>query len=239
VRDRWLGALVRAAGRRYVRWRLRRDLSTFAIAGLRPGRDAPAVWVSNHVAWWDGLVVVHLAERVGGDTAIAMDAAGLARFPFFAWFGAFALDRGGPLQAMTGVREAAARARRGPVWWFAQGLQRPAHMRPLGLKAGFGVVARRADAPVVPVALAYVFGEDPRPGVWVHLGEPLPPTATVEVVSAAIAHGLKQIDDATDPAHPNAEAQAAFLPLWSTAKRPPAGAGALARLWRVFGGTDA
>lgn len=219
-----------------MRWRLRRDLSTCRVAGLRPGRDAPAVWVANHVAWWDGLVVVHLAERIGGHTAIAMDAAGLDRFPFFAWFGAFALDRGGPLHAMAGVRAAAARARAGPVWWFAQGLQRPAHLRPLGLKGGFGVVARRADAPVVPVALAYVFGDDPKPGVWIHLGEPLPSTATVDAVSAAIEDGLRQIDAATDPAHPDRTAQAAFAPLWDTVTPSPRGAGTLARLWRAFGG---
>jgi 1-acyl-sn-glycerol-3-phosphate acyltransferase len=239
VPDGWLASLVRTAGRRYVRWRLRRDLSTFAVAGLRPGRDAPAVWVANHVAWWDGLVVVHLAERVGGTTAIAMDAAGLARFPFFSWFGAFALDRGGPLQAIAGVRAAAARAQRGPVWWFAQGLQRPAHLRPLGLKGGFGVVARRAQVPVVPVALAYVFGEDPRPGVWVHVGEPLPPHATLDAVAAAIEDGLRQIDDATDPARVDDGARAAFLPLWSSPAKPPVGAGALSRLWRAFGGSDA
>jgi hypothetical protein len=87
--------------------------------------------------------------------------------------------------------------RRSSTWIFPQGHQRPAHLRPLGLARGVGVLASGGDAAVVPVALSYAFREGPAPTICVSFRPPVevprrgPPLA----LERAIEAGLERNDD--------------------------------------------
>ena len=188
--------------RRYVRRRISGRMDGLHIGGLDAARAlsarGPLLFAPNHVAWWDPLVLVALDEALGTEGYALMDATNLDKLPFLSWLGALPLDRRSPAASRAGLRLAAALADgpRRALWMFPQGRQRPAHLRPLDLKPGVGLLARLAGVPVVPVSLAYPFREAPVPAAAVVFGEPLDPRRAdlLPALEAAIVTGLERID---------------------------------------------
>jgi 1-acyl-sn-glycerol-3-phosphate acyltransferase len=141
-------------------------------------KERPTLVVTNHTAWWDPLVALFVSVRVlGADAYAMMDAANLARLPFFGRVGAFGVDLTDPADGARAIRYAA-KLLAGDnrlVWLFAQGREVPVTARPLGFRPGSGEIARVArSALVVPGALRYEMGGTPRPTLWMSFGEPAP-----------------------------------------------------------------
>ena len=192
--------------RPYVRRRVSRDLEGLWVSGLEPARrllaQGPVLFAANHVAWWDPMLLVLLDEALASEGYALMDAGNLARLPFFGWLGALPLGRGEA--ARTDLAAAAAQLR-GPgraLWIFPQGRQRPAHLRPLGLKAGVMALAEQSGVPVLPVSLQYAFREAERPAALVHFGEARPASAPARELlpwlEEALVSGLDTIDAFVD-----------------------------------------
>lgn len=161
----------------YVARRVKREFQDVFAAGFAPLIEklqaGPALLASNHVAWWDPLLMVHLDAWLGSDGYGLMDAKNLKKYPFFSWAGAVPLDRSGPARAHEDLTNAARLLDRPGrlLLVFAQGEQRPAHL-PLTYKSGIFSLARSTDLPVYPMAVRYDFHESPRPLVHLSLGAP-------------------------------------------------------------------
>ncbi len=197
IRTAWFLLLAR----RYARRRLARSLDGLRAAGVeearRAAREGPVILAANHVCWWDPFLVVALDEALGTEGYALMDAAGLRGLPFFARLGAIPLDRASPARMRAGLRAAAALLDRPgrAVWMFPQGRLRPAHLRPLELHPGIGLLARLAPrAAVVPVAFQYAFSEQPAPMALARFGAPVPPE------TAAGPHGGERLERALEAA---------------------------------------
>jgi len=171
-------AFLRVA-RRYVRRRLTRELDGVWVSGLAEARAAlaqrPLIFVANHVAWWDALLLLPLDAALGGTGWAVVDSRSLRSLPFFGWVGALPLDRSSPqrsrecLQACADLLDRPGRG----VWVFPQGRQRPAHLRPLDLKSGLGVMHARSPVDLVAVSINYVFLERSRPAAVVRFSAPI------------------------------------------------------------------
>jgi 1-acyl-sn-glycerol-3-phosphate acyltransferase len=202
-KKRWASRLARA----YVRYKTSRALDGVHATGLDAARAAaragPIVLASNHVAFWDPLLLLLVEEALDVDGYGLMDQHGLERVPFFAAVGALPIDRG----SRGGARRALVDATRildGPgraLWIFPQGAQRPAHLRPLGFQSGVRHFATRAV--VVPVALSYPFREAPVPAAYIAFGAPIDiardgiePRALPVMLEARVAALLDVIDRA-------------------------------------------
>ncbi len=194
-----------AGFRRYVRWRITRTFDGLWVDGLdatrRLARRDPLIFATNHVGFWDPLVVVAIDEALATEGYALMDSHSLGKLPFFRWVGAVPIDRSTAAASRRGLRtganlcHGAGRA----VWVFTQGRPRPAHLRPLDVKPGIRVLARLAKARVVPVALQYLFRETDQPAIFVSLGTPLAwetvaAAAGHAAVEGAIVAGLGRID---------------------------------------------
>ena len=200
----WMLALAR----RYVRRRIARGLDGLRVRGLAEAREAarerPLILAANHVGWWDSLLVVALDEALGTEGYALMDADGLRRVPYFARLGALPLDRSAPPRMRAGIRAAAGvldqpgRA----LWTFPQGRYRPSHLRPLGFERGLALLSRLApDAAILPISIAYAWGERPGPAALVRFGRVLDPATEVDadvtaLAEDAVAAGLAEIDTA-------------------------------------------
>ncbi|HET6763419.1 MAG TPA: lysophospholipid acyltransferase family protein [Longimicrobiaceae bacterium] len=205
-RSPWMLALAR----RYVRRRVARGLDGLRVRGLAEARaaarDRPLVLAANHVGWWDSLLVVALDEALGTEGYALMDAGGLRRVPYFARLGALPLDRSAPPRMRAGLRAAAGVLDRPgrALWTFPQGRYRPAHLRPLGFERGLALLSRLAPAAaILPVSIAYAWGERPGPAALVRFGPVIDPTAQMDadvtaLAENAVAAGLAEID-AADP----------------------------------------
>ncbi|MBM4375856.1 MAG: lysophospholipid acyltransferase family protein [Deltaproteobacteria bacterium] len=165
--------------RRYVRSRMRSAFDGVFARGLSRIRAlaerGPLILAANHVAWWDPLFAVLLDEALGTTGYALMDAPNLGRLPFFGWVGAIPIVRDDARRALAQLR-ASARLLSGPataLWIFPQGTQRPAHLRPLGVKSGVVRLAVEARAPVVPLALNYLFRQTSEPSAIASFGAPL------------------------------------------------------------------
>ncbi|MCH9720941.1 MAG: lysophospholipid acyltransferase family protein [Actinomycetia bacterium] len=199
-------AFLRVA-RRYARHRVSRGLDGLWVAGLPRARaalaDRPVIFASNHVAWWDTLLLVVIGEALGGTGWAVMDAVNLRALPFLGWVGALPLDRSSRETSRESLQNSAAlldRPGRG-LWIFPQGRQRPAHLRPLDLKGGIGIMHARSPVDVIAVSIDYVFLERDRPAAVVCFRPPMPGVAVggqalLPAVEKALLEGLTAIDGA-------------------------------------------
>lgn len=230
----WLHRFVRFVALRGARARVRRDLDGVSVAGLddvrRLAAERPVLLAANHVAWWDSVLLALLTEAIGHPARFVMDDANLRAHPWFEAFGAIGLDRG-PAAAVAALRTARTWLQQPGhlLWFFPQGRQRPAHLRPLDLKPGVARLAADPRVAVVPVVFHYAFADAPRPAATVWFGPPLPPTPTVEEVDVALRAGLQATD-----AHLLAPAPA-FEPLWPARPERDLGDAVLGLLWRFLG----
>jgi 1-acyl-sn-glycerol-3-phosphate acyltransferase len=191
--------------RGYARRRVRRGLDGVYARGLDQARDAcaagPMLVASNHVSWWDPMVLLLIEQALDVQGWGLMRADNLTRLPFFKHTGALPLDLENPRQAVRDLTNAAG-VLDGPqkiLWIFPQGEQRPMHLRPLGFKPGVSWLARKAGARVLPVSLHVAFDEQPVPRYFVDFGRPM---AAAEVgerdghlgLEAAVIRGLDELD---------------------------------------------
>ena len=198
----WVLRLARA----YARRALRQRFDGVFVAGLDEARaliaTRPVIFASNHVSWWDAFMLVTVDEALGGGGHAVMDEENLRRLPFFAALGAVPVDRSGGARLRRQLDGAAAlvRAPGQSLWFFPQGRQRAAHLRPLGLLAGLRLIARRSGAVVVPVSLSYPWREAPAPSICVTLHAPIDGARKdlLDAVEAAIIAGLDAGDAALD-----------------------------------------
>jgi len=194
--------------RPYVRRTLANELDGVLVRGLEStiahSRARPLVIATTHVSFWDPLLFVALEEALPGEGHALMDAANLTRLPFFGRVGAVPLDRSDRQRALADLDNAAAMldAPEQRMWIFPQGLQRPSHLRPLGLRPGVLRLVAASGAALVPVALTYAFRESPRPACFVSFGEPIEPSdiraGGLDTLESALLRELAAIDSAQE-----------------------------------------
>lgn len=207
---------------RHAEQRIRGHFSAVRLAGRQHLVDAlvrgPVLVVSNHCSWWDPIWLLALSNRlIEADAYAMMDAKNLERLPFFAKVGAFGVDRTRPDDGARAVRYAA-RLLDTPgkvLFVFPQGEERASTQRPLGFLGGSAAIARVARrASVVPMAVRYEHGGEPRPVLWASLGVPLGRDDDVEAgraaQEAAVTAELERIDTML------VRGEGVFETLWTT-----------------------
>lgn len=191
--------------RRAIAGHLASGLDGIYVRGWREAREALAgrsfVLAPTHVAYWDTLLLLFVEDLLDVDGYALMDQANYDRLPFFAWLGAVPVDLERPrsgLQTSVALLSEPGRM----VVVFPQGRQRPAHLRPLDLKAGVAMIARRADVVVQPMALTYVFHESPKPTVYLDFPTAMDvgddPRGFLSRLEDALVDGLDRIDHMTE-----------------------------------------
>lgn len=192
----------------HARARIHKTFGKVFLRGLdaakRTAESAPVIVVSNHTAWWDPLVVLHLSEHLlETDGYALMDAKNLRTLPFFALVGGFGVDLDAPADGAAGILFAARLLREAGrlVWIFPQGRERPVTERPLGFKPGAAEIARVAKKAVtIPAALRYEMAGEEKPYLFVSFGDAVGPERDVErargMQEAAVAKELDRIDQA-------------------------------------------
>jgi 1-acyl-sn-glycerol-3-phosphate acyltransferase len=190
----------------HARSRIEGTFGRVYVRGVEQARavaaERPVLFVPNHTAWWDPLVILHASlHRLEVDAYAMMDAKNLRRLPFFGLVGAFGVDLGAPADGLRAMKYAAKlldRPRRA-VWIFAQGEERPITERPLRFRGGACEVARIArKAAVIPVGLRYEHAGDERPRLYLSFGDSVTlsrdmPTARVEL-EAGVGAELDRIE---------------------------------------------
>ena len=232
-----------ALARRYTRRRAARGLDGVWVAGLDGARAAlasrPLILASNHVAWWDALMLVLIDRALGGLGWAMMDSRNLRSLPFLGWLGALPLDRSTPERSRECLQNSAALLDRPgrAVWIFPQGRQRPAHLRPLDLKPGLQIMHDSNPVDLVAVSLDYVFLERDRPAAVIRFSAPIPAAAAagsalLPTVERALLDGLSAIDAAVLAATDGRRARTCpddplpgFVPLVRPARRWAPGRG--------------
>ncbi|AUX20201.1 uncharacterized protein SOCEGT47_006660 [Sorangium cellulosum] len=188
-KHRWFNAWFAAHARSRIQGTFGAVLARGVDAARALAAEAPLLLVTNHVSWWDPLVILHASQHLLGVDGHAMMAAdNLRRLPFFALVGAFGVDLDEPSDGSAAIRYAARLLDRPgrAVWIFPQGRERPSDERPLGFRAGAAQIARVARrAAVLPVALRYELAGEERPRLYLSIGEPVPAARDVEAARAA------------------------------------------------------
>ncbi len=232
-----------ALARRYTRRRAARGLDGVWVVGLEGARAAlagrPLILASNHVAWWDALMLVLVDRALGGLGWAVMDSRNLRALPFLGWLGALPLDRSSHERSRQCLRNSAALLDRPgrAVWIFPQGRQRPAHLRPLDLRPGLQIMHDSNPVDLIAVSMDYVFLERDRPAALIRFSAPIPGaavagTALLPAVEEALLEGLSEIDAAVLAAtdgrrartHPD-DPLPGFVPLVRPARRWAPGRG--------------
>lgn len=168
--------------------------------------SGPALFVSNHISYWDPTTLLLLVPR----QVYFMSRANLFEVPFVGAFfralGVFGVKRGAPDPGA--IRQALAILERGdPVALYPQGSRAPL---PIGQvhppKRGVLLIAKRSGAPIVPVAISGLetlflprFPWLGRPVVHVTFGRPFfldelePPTEDREALLQAVMRRVTEL----------------------------------------------
>ncbi len=158
----------------------------------------PRLYVANHCAFWDALLLNVLLRRRSAGLYCMADAQQVAAHPFFSRIGAFSVDRADPRDGMRAVRHAADLLKGGAsVVIFPQGRIRPADARPLGFESGVGrivrIVRRVPGVAVVPVGLRYEFWQEQRAEALVAIGREVRPEGPPREVTAAVEGAVESL----------------------------------------------
>ena len=179
---------------RYARRLLRRSFGRVWLGGAPwPAGDGPTIGYLNHSAWWDPILVFFLSHDLfRRDGYGLMQGAQLVRFPFFRRIGCFGVTDSSVDDARGVALYAARTLRAGPdraLWIFPQGELLPDRV-PLRFRSGAARFARAVpEAPLVPVAVRYVFRHEQYPDCFVRVGEPVRPA---ELARSARSEGRSE-----------------------------------------------
>jgi 1-acyl-sn-glycerol-3-phosphate acyltransferase len=217
--------------RLYVRRRIKVAFHDAIVSGINETRQAlergSIIVASNHVSWWDPLALILLDQALHADGYGLMAEATFSELPWFTRLGAIPLSKTSPRRALEQLDHAAALlSRKGRfVAIFPSGRQIPAHL-PLDFQAGVLRLAERSQAPIVPLAIRYEFGEGPKPTLWLSLGLPqmLPPAsrkARSQALENAVVAELSLIDEQLlrRSQNPKCEVDPGFVSLLHAAPR--------------------
>jgi hypothetical protein len=204
--ERWFAGTVRG--------RLSRQFEAVRVQGLdafhAAAAERPLLAVCNHSAWWDSLLAIALVTgELKLDGYALMEARNLRRFPFLGRVGGFGVERGVPDDGARAITYGAGLLDRPGrvVWVFPEGREMPFHRRPLVFKRGAAAMLEQAASPAarwVPVSVAYVFGAEERPTIWMTFGAPQTRMAganadlEAERQAAAVQAGLDRIAAAVE-----------------------------------------
>lgn len=141
----------------YARWLARRHLDGVWAHGLDRAREAlaagPLILAPNHVAWWDGQLILVLNRALGVEGKFLVNADNVDRMSYLRHLGGIPIDRSSVSGSLAAMEEAAAWLDRPGrlLWIFPQGRYRPPSARPLELHRGVELLHRLSRAPVMPV----------------------------------------------------------------------------------------
>jgi len=166
---------------------VRRGLRGVWLRGQLP--PGGCVWAANHHSWWDGFLAAAVLRRQQRPAALLMDGANLSDYRFFAGLGVISTDR--PRQALQSLRQGRVLV-----------IYPEAELRPAGrlgeLAPGAAWLARRAPAPLLPVAVRVVARGHQYAEALIDIGDPCPP----EELPSELAGRLAGLDAALAEADP-------------------------------------
>jgi len=139
--------------------------------------DGPLIISLTHSSWWDAYMLFLISYQLLGNTFqnyIMMEARQLRRWRFFAWCGAFSIDRSIPGDAERSIGYIAEqlRERQGRcLWIFPQRKIIPPDRRPLKIYSGIARIIQRTEGAMLwPIALRYEFRGNQRPEALICCG---------------------------------------------------------------------
>jgi 1-acyl-sn-glycerol-3-phosphate acyltransferase len=150
------------------------------------------LWAANHHSWWDGFLAAAVLRRQRRPAALLMDGANLSDYRFFAGLGVISTDR--PRQALHSLRQGRVLV-----------IYPEAELRPVGrlgeLAPGAAWLARRAPAPLVPVAVRVAARGHQYCEALIDIGPPCPPDRLASELAERLA-GLDAALAEADPREP-------------------------------------
>ncbi len=162
----------------YVRRMLGKKFNGFRILNETPqtvAADRSVIYFSNHPGWYDPLVLILLAESFLPDHLAfgPMDADALEKYKFMKKIGIFGVEKDSArgaarfLQVSRGML-----ATPGKVLLITpQGEFADVRSRPVEFKPGLARLAADCGAIVQPLAMEFVFWDEPRPEILVNFGK--------------------------------------------------------------------
>lgn len=171
----------------FARWSLWSNFDRVwaQTVGPLPHPDqGPLILYLNHSSWWDGymMMVIHrmiLRRRFNG--YLMMEENQLRAFRFFAWCGAFSINRNNRSDVVRAINYSSyvLRERRNrALYIFPQGKILPNDARPLVVYPGVARIIKAAgNVTLCPIALRYEFRGEQRPEAFIRLGPAHRPVA--------------------------------------------------------------
>jgi len=178
---------------------MRRSFHGLFVEGANHARAAAPggglIGCANHTNFWDGFVAQFVGERLcRRATFVLQEERHLARYPFLRKAGAIGIDLESPRSAVGGLRAGLEVLRRpdAVLWIFPQGrIEHPC--RGIEVRPGACHLSMRSGCPMLPMAFAYEWVSENRPGIYVSIGPPLPPDSGEELLRQALTDAVARI----------------------------------------------
>lgn len=165
----------------YVRWLFRRRFRHIFI-DVSIADDRSVVFYSNHFYWWDALIPFLLSHEVFRRPPRAiMEDRQMRRFPFFAWIGAFSVNRTERRGILETLRFAADSLKNPKMllFVFPNGqFTDPGAIIPEFEPGLHWIAANASGSAVIPLAFFIDHRSGDKPDLWIKTGVPLEPASS-------------------------------------------------------------
>lgn len=155
---------------------LKKHFQNIYLFGDPPKNSNRTLYLINHSAWWDPIIIFYLNRMlVKSDAYAMMHETGIRKHPIFRRIGSFSINRENPKAIIESLRYAGNRlSENQAVWMFPQGDEMPFDQRPLSFQGGAAYLTDQVpDSNVVPISIMYSFESTPKANVYVSIGSNL------------------------------------------------------------------
>ena len=152
---------------------LHKQFQEIYVFGNPPQNPNRKLYLINHSAWWDPIIIFYLNRKwMKSDGYAMMQESGLRKHPIFRRIGGFSINRENPKAILESLRYAVTRLEQNKaVWMFPQGDEQPFDQRPLGFQRGAAYITDQvSDLEVIPISIMYTFESTKKANVYISIG---------------------------------------------------------------------
>ncbi|MYL34784.1 glycerol acyltransferase [Pontibacillus yanchengensis] len=149
------------------------------INGAPPSSSKRTLFLVNHSAWWDPIIIFLLNQHIfHGESYAMMHEEGIKKVPIFRRLGAFSINRNNPKDILNSLKYASEQLNHGHnVWIFPQGDEQHLEKRPLEFSNGAAYITEKTkEVQVIPIAIYYTFQSTRKAYVYISIGESIFPS---------------------------------------------------------------
>jgi 1-acyl-sn-glycerol-3-phosphate acyltransferase len=181
----------------YIRRKLQKNFHEIRVIGTEFPSEGPLLAIGNHISWWDGFFVLHLAQNIlNRKLFVMMLEDQLAANPILKYGGAFSVKKGSRdvIESIRYTKELLTKPN-SMVLMFPQGKLNSLYSNTFLFEKGLEYLLKNNNN-ALPVKLLFIanlieYGKNPKPTLFIHYKTYIPENKDIQIITSDYSHFYK------------------------------------------------